>query len=358
MRENDKSDWIQVKHKNSPKTKLTSPVNSVTKHNAYGILFQSDNPIPDNETIYIDPTLAQQDANIHEHRRQRKIAQRQHIKQTLRLLSESENQFLDNNITQAKDERTILAKGNQTNTQRRAINSAHIKNNKPAIGLAQRGRNTTYSLGTTIGRTLKKISNNKHVRFAKNNKVHLFDNAETPTMITYDSGADGHYISKKDRRKAELPIIRKSTKLVGVANGGVSQEKFVTQLPFKDLSTQATQADTFQDFPSSLMSVGKTANDGAISIFTKDGVTVHKETDILITCKEEPMLIGVRNERGRYRIPLIQQRGQWQPRQPSNRHESVCARPTVSMIYHLRNRPSIGCMRYVDTQLSRLGSRQ
>jgi hypothetical protein len=73
--------------------------------------------------------------------------------------------------------------------------------------LAQRGRNTIYSLGMTIGRTLKKISNNKHVRFAKNNKVHHFDKAETPIMITYDSGANGYYISKKDHRKAGLPII-------------------------------------------------------------------------------------------------------------------------------------------------------
>jgi hypothetical protein len=213
---------------------------------------------------------------------------------------------LANNITQAEDERTILAKGNQTNTQRRAINSAHVKNNKPAIGLAQHGCNTIYSLGMTIGRTLKKISNNKHIRFAKNNKVHLFDNAETPIMIMYDSGADGHYISKKDCHKAGLPIIRKSTRQVGMANGGVSQAKFVTQLPFKALSALATQADTFQDFPSSLMSVGKTADDGTISIFTKGGVTVHKETDVIITCKGEPILIGVRNEQGRYRIPLIQ----------------------------------------------------
>ncbi len=114
---------------------------------------------------------------------------------------------MDNNITQAEDKWTILAKGNQTNTQHKAIDSAHVKNNKPAIGLAQRGCNTTYSLGTTIGRTLKKISNNKHVRFAKNNKVHLFDNTETPIMIMYDSGANGHYISKKDRCKAGLPII-------------------------------------------------------------------------------------------------------------------------------------------------------
>ncbi len=99
MRENDKSDWIQVKHKNSSKTKLTSPVNSITTHNAYGILSHSDDPIPDDKTIYIDPPLAQQDAGIHEHHRQCKITQRQHIKQTLRLLSESENLFLDNNIT-------------------------------------------------------------------------------------------------------------------------------------------------------------------------------------------------------------------------------------------------------------------
>jgi hypothetical protein len=91
-----------------------------------------------------------------------------------------------------------------------------------------------------------------------------------------------------------------------MANGGVSQAKFVTQLPFKDLSARATQADTFQDFPSSLMSVGKTTDDGTISIFTKDGVTIHKEMDVLITCKGEPILIGVHDEQGRYRIPLIQ----------------------------------------------------
>ncbi len=86
-------------------------------------------------------------------------------------------------------------------------------------------------LGTTISRTFKKISNNKHVRFAKQNKVHLFSSTETPIMVTFDSGADGHYISKKDHRKAGLPIIKKSTRRVGVANGGVNQAKFVTQLP-------------------------------------------------------------------------------------------------------------------------------
>ena len=138
-------------------------------------------------------------------------------------------------------------------------------------------------------------------------------------MVTYDSGADGHYLSEADRKTIRLPILRPSTKRVGVANGGSSQAKHVTALPFKQLSPKANQADTFEDFPHSLMSVGKTADDGTISIFTKDGVTVHKEKDVLITCQGEPILIGVRDEHGRYRIPLVQAKGQWQPRRPSKR---------------------------------------
>jgi hypothetical protein len=114
-RENDKSEWIQVKYKNSPKTKLTSPVKNFTMHNAYGILSQSNNPIPDNKILFFDCPPSQQDANVCEHRRQCKIARRQHIKLTLRLPSKNDNLFLDNSITQAKDERTVLAKGEQPN---------------------------------------------------------------------------------------------------------------------------------------------------------------------------------------------------------------------------------------------------
>jgi hypothetical protein len=71
------------------------------------------------------------------------------------------------------------------------------------------------------------------------------------------------------------------------------------------------------------MSVGKTANDGTVSVFTKEGVNVFKETDVLITCKSEPILIGVRDSHGRYRIPLVQQRGQWQPRHPSKQARKI-----------------------------------
>ena len=58
-------------------------------------------------------------------------------------------------------------------------------------------------------------------------------------MMTYDSGANGHYISEKDLRKAGLPIFWPSTRRVGVADGGTSTAKFVTQLPFQKISHTA-----------------------------------------------------------------------------------------------------------------------
>jgi hypothetical protein len=119
-------------------------------------------------------------------------------------------------------------------------------------------------------------------------------------IIEYNTGADGHYISEKDRRNTGLPILQTLTRRVGVANGGKSRATYVvTQLPFQNLSAQAKEADTFKDMTASLMSVGKTADEGTISMFTKEGVTVHKEEDMLITCKGEPILIGVRDRHGR-----------------------------------------------------------
>ena len=178
----------------------------------------------------------------------------------------------------------------------------------------------SYSICATAKRALNKIlSKQPHVHFAPRAQICTFHAAQTAITVTYDSGADGHYLSEQDRARAQLPILRRSTKFVGVANGDTSRGTNVTRLPVPDLPDQATEADTFKDFPHSLMSVGKTADAGTISIFTKDGVTVHKEQDILITCKGQPILIGTRDERGRYRIPLVQQRGQWQPRAPTKR---------------------------------------
>jgi hypothetical protein len=141
------------------------------------------------------------------------IAWRQHIKQTLWQLLKSDDLFLDNSITHVKDECTAIAK-NDTNNARKlvAINSAHAQWDQPTIGFTQCGRNTAYRLGPVFNQTIKKLNGNKHVSFAKQNKVHLFNATSTPSiMLTYNSGANGHYISKHDQHKVGLPILRPST---------------------------------------------------------------------------------------------------------------------------------------------------
>ena len=67
------------------------------------------------------------------------------------------------------------------------------------------------------------------------------------------------------------------------------------------------------------MSVGKTSDDENVSIVTDEKVQVYKEADVLIACRGKSVLIGKRDERGRYRILLMQTRGQWQPQTPSKK---------------------------------------
>ena len=103
-----------------------------------------------------------------------------------------------------------------------------------------------------------------------------------------------------------MPILRRSTRQVGVANAGTSNDKWETTLPLPQVLKEAAKADSFDEFPTLLMSIGNTNKDGNVSIFIKEGVTVHKEEDVLITCKGTPILVGVRDKRGRYHIPLVQ----------------------------------------------------
>jgi hypothetical protein len=83
-------------------------------------------------------------------RRQQKIAQCQHIKQTLQRLRESDDLFLDNSITHTEDKCTAIAKNNTNNSKYVAINSAHAQHHQPTIELAQRGQIMAYRLGSAF----------------------------------------------------------------------------------------------------------------------------------------------------------------------------------------------------------------
>ena len=228
--ENKDDKWITVTGRGKTKNLLQTKLKP-TLHNAFAILSQPNDPTSynmsspplqmDNYTTIVPP-------NPREHRRQRKIARRQHIKQTLRHLSESNDLFLNDSITIAEDEWTSLANADDSNKKCMAINDAHTKQDTTSIGFAQRGRNAAYSLGSAFNRTIKKINKNKHVSFATHNSVHQYINNDQPIMVTYDSGADRHYISTKDWHQAGLPILQTSTRKVKVANGGTSNAKYIT----------------------------------------------------------------------------------------------------------------------------------
>ena len=172
-----------------------------------------------------------------------------------------------------------MAKEDTGNAQRKAISTAH-KFDKKDTGIIRKGQNVMHSIGLALKQTIEKATGTKQVRFSGETYIRIVPSpqeADDDTIsVIYDSGADRHYITKEDRKQAQLPILRKSSKKVNVANGKTCKAQFVTQLPFQTMSMSARTADTFKEFPHSLMSVGKTADNGMISIFTKSGVTVHK----------------------------------------------------------------------------------
>jgi len=240
------------------------------------------------------------------------------IKKKLKDATDTDDMIIEQYINMAEDERTEMAKSDKSNMRKVAIDTADSKPTKPILSLLQQSKNLGLMLSAATRRLVRNITNsNQHrVTFAGQAMVAEYNTKNSTVMIRYDSGADGHYISEKDRKTVGLPILRISAKKVDVANGSTCKGQYVTALPFPQLSTKAAEADTFNDLPTSLMSIGKTADNGNISIFTKEGVSVYKEEDVLITCKGEAILIGKRDERGRYIIPLVQNLGNWQPKQP------------------------------------------
>jgi hypothetical protein len=287
-------------------------------------------------------------------RKQRKQQRKQHDKHILLLLDQQESAFIECNIVQAENECTALAKEDRSNPQRLAIDAEHQLTTNKQPSFRQRFVNGN-TMGSCFKQAVQRLQATKHVSFAPKHTVHIFDTLQPAVMITYDSGAGGHYLSKIDRQQAQLPILRPSTKQVRVANGGSSSGKHVTQLPFEQLSEQATKADSFEDFPHSLMSVGKTADNGTISIFTNDGVTVHKEQDVLITCKGEPILVVSGMNMYAIASPSINKKVIGNHTWQRNVSPRSSANSTTCTIYPQPSKPLNGCTRFVGTLLNLQG---
>lgn len=293
-------------------------------------------------------------------RERRKLKRLKRIDRKVRKknLSRQEEEFWDRAIERAEDERTGIAKGDKECPFRRQAEAGHQRASPPS-SLRATTKEISFRTATIMRNLIKRASGKRGVRFDLKRNEHrdyrpadpacpdgqaaasedaapqdpmlprrplksiladavaVADLLDRPTALG-DSGADGHYLTEQDRSDAELPVLGDSTKQVSVANGGVSKGNHVTELPIPTKSLKARLADTFSDFKHSLISIGKLADDGNVSVFSKDGLTVHREEDVLITCKGKPILIGVRDDRGRYRIPLVPQtRGRVAPRHPN-----------------------------------------
>ena len=157
--------------------------------------------------------------------------------------------IIDLYITKVEDERTAIAKQDRKDARRITVETSHAAYHQTTAKpqLLQQGKNIVYVLATTVRKLVNKfINNNQPVRFRHKPTVTRFHKEEEPIMIIYDSGTDNHYMSEAYRIKFKLPILLLSHKRVAVANGGTSEGKYVTCLPFPQLSTITAESNTFE----------------------------------------------------------------------------------------------------------------
>eukprot|EP00804_Cyclotella_cryptica_P029885 CCRYP_010794-RA/>CCRYP_010794-RA protein AED:0.38 eAED:0.53 QI:0/0/0/1/0/0.2/5/0/538 len=217
--------------------------------------------------------------------------------------------LLDHHITWAEDERTAAAKADLLQPYRQALDYAHAH---------------------THPQTQSYLSPSYQEHWVCSSNQHQASTARLPILLQ----------ACRLPVPSPCPLLQPQRQLTNahVPTATTLARMIVTSLdsPSSDLPPNMLgwQIEApVEDFPTSLMSVGKTADDGTVSIYTKDGVTIHKETHVLITCHGKPLLIGVRDKHGRYRIPLIQHGGQWQPRTPSKKAHA--AHSQAKSVYEL-----------------------
>ena len=101
--------------------------------------------------------------------------------------------IIDLYISKVEYERTSIAKREQQRKRHSEKTSV-----KPSI--IEKGRVIGQTLETAARRLLQQIKkgSTKRVRFAMHPSVQKIDVGEEPVMITYDSGADGNYVSEED----------------------------------------------------------------------------------------------------------------------------------------------------------------
>ena len=203
---------------------------------------------------------------------------------------------MNNETTAHEDDKATAAK--KSNSWKGMSNIDRNILRKPTLFTRQFSKNALCATVSTVRRGLHTMPpGTKRVWFGTKMRVATFvESKATTTFATYYSGAVGNYASEADSAKEGRPILRHSSRKVNTTNSWCSQGKYVEELSIRELSDKAAEVGTFDSFPQSLISVGKTNDNGHVSIFTKTGFTVHKEEDVLIACKGVPLMIRKQDE--------------------------------------------------------------
>ena len=123
------------------------------------------------------------------------------------------NKQIEKNIIKSEDNNTAII-----NTTIELSDDERSTMNKTTIHQrAQVGK--AYNTATHKHNT-SSTRDGKHVQLNIKPSTATYQQHNNKPMVTYNSGADGHKLSKKYRTKLGLPILRISDKKVGVANGG------------------------------------------------------------------------------------------------------------------------------------------
>ena len=119
-----------------------------------------------------------------------------------------------------------------------------------------------------------------------------------------DSGASGHFGKVKGGME---PTNKPSDKVVHAADGQTMPAASQAMLPQAQLRDDARQADIIPGIMHNLMSVGKLADSGYITVFLpgNQGVEVYDSNTTIITTEgAPPVLRGCKDEVGLYQVPL------------------------------------------------------
>ena len=107
-----------------------------------------------------------------------------------------DNGIIDLFISKVEDERTSVAKTQQHN---------HTHSDKVVVqpSVIEKGKRFGQTVATAARRLFRQIQKGttKRVRFSSRPGVCNYVEGQESIMITYDSGADGHYMSEDDRAK-------------------------------------------------------------------------------------------------------------------------------------------------------------